>query len=117
MNPRHTREGWAEYMRNYRKNNPQKMKAIDLKKRFGISLEAFEQMMEKQNSVCKICGLAERSVDHRTKQIRHLAVDHCHTTGRIRGLLCSDCNTAIGLLKESPEILRKASEYLSFSTE
>lgn len=112
MNHRRTKESWAEYMREYRKKNPAIMKGIDLKKRFGISLERFDAMMEEQNGVCKICSQPEKSVDHRTGQVRHLAVDHCHVNGHVRGLLCSDCNTAIGLLGDNPELLRKAAEYV-----
>ncbi len=41
-----------------------------------------------------------------------LVIDHCHSTGAIRGLLCSNCNTAIGLLSDNPEIIRKAADYL-----
>lgn len=112
MNPSHTKETWSLYMREYRKRNPAKMKAIDLKKRFGISLEQYAALLEEQDHVCKICGNAEKSVDHRTKQVRQLAVDHCHTKGHVRGLLCSDCNTAIGLLRDDPELLRKAAKYV-----
>ena len=116
MNPKHNKDAWAAYMREYRKNNPSKMKAIDLKKRFGITLEIYNSMLNEQNGVCKICSEAEKSIDPRTKTVRHLAVDHCHTTGKIRGLLCSDCNTAVGLLKDSFTLLRKAALYVEDST-
>jgi len=113
MNKSHTKESWAQYMRDYRKKNPSKMKAIDLKKRFGISLEDYTSLYEKQNGVCAICQLPEKSVDYRTGEVRSLAVDHCHTKGHIRGLLCSDCNTALGLLKDNPELLIKAAKYVT----
>lgn len=113
MNPSHTKESWAEYMREYRKRKPHIMKSVDLKKRFGISLEEYQEMLEKQNNCCAICGRPERSVDHRTKRVRSLAVDHCHDTNKIRGLLCSDCNTAIGLLQDDPNVLKAAIKYLS----
>lgn len=113
MNNSHTKESWAEYMREYRKRKPHVMKSIDLKKRFGISLEEFELMKQNQNNLCKICGLPEQAVDKRTKKVRELAVDHCHTSNKIRGLLCSNCNTALGLLKDDPEILFRAIIYLS----
>jgi len=113
MNKSHTKESWAEYMREYRKNKPHIMKSIDLKKRFGISLEEYQEMLEKQNYVCATCNRPERSIDHRTKQVRSLAVDHCHTTGKIRGLLCSDCNTALGLLKDNTETMKNMISYLN----
>ena len=112
MNKTHTKESWAEYMREYRKRKPHVMKSIDLKKRFGISLEEFELMLEKQNNVCAICERPERSVDYRTKRVRSLAVDHCHTTGEIRGLLCSDCNTALGLLQDDETRMKKMISYI-----
>lgn len=100
-------------MRDYRTKNPDIMKRIDLKKRFGITLEEFNAMLESQNFVCKICGLPESIKDYRTKTIRHLAVDHCHKTKKVRGLLCSNCNRAIGLLQDSPKILQSALDYVS----
>lgn len=112
MNPSHTKESWAEYMREYRKRKPHIIKSIELKKRFGIGLEEYQILSETQQNVCAICKQPEKSVDHRTKKVRYLAVDHCHTTGKIRGLLCSDCNTALGLLKDSVGNLQSAIEYL-----
>lgn len=112
MNNSQTKEKRANYMREYRKKNPDVMKRIDLKKRFRISLEEFELLQQKQNYVCAICLKPERSVDRRTQQTRHLAVDHCHTTGKIRGLLCSDCNLALGLVKDDQETLTKMLNYI-----
>jgi len=102
----------AAYMRDYRKKNPDKMKAIDLKKRFGITLEEYNFLLDKQNGVCAICSEPEKRRDHRTKKPRALAVDHNHDTGEIRGLLCTDCNTGLGLLQDDPELLKLALSYL-----
>lgn len=77
---------------------------------YGITREDYLKMSEEQGHVCKICGCAE-TVKRRGKVIR-LAVDHCHQTGKIRGLLCCSCNRALGYFKDSPENLRKAAEYL-----
>ena len=63
-------------------------------------------MLEKQNYKCKICGNGEEEAGH------ELRVDHCHNTGKIRGLLCSQCNTALGLLKDNPDNIQKALEYI-----
>lgn len=62
---------------------------------YGISLEEYDQMLSDQNGVCAICLLPEiiKSTQGRTKS---LAVDHCHTTGKVRGLLCINCNTSLG---------------------
>ena len=79
-------------------------------KRVGINCtEAdYVKMLEEQQSVCAICGQLDIV---KGKQVA-LSVDHCHTTGNIRGLLCGNCNRAIGLLKDSPELLMKAIKYL-----
>ena len=77
-----------------------------LKRRFGITLEQFNQMYEKQNGKCLICDATESLLGHR------LAVDHCHTTGKIRGLLCKSCNVALGGFKDNIENLKRAIEYL-----
>jgi len=100
-------------MREYRQRKPHIMKSIDLKKRFGISLEEYELMQENQNYVCAICKKPETRLDHRTKKIRSLAVDHCHTTGKIRGLLCTNCNTSLGLLSENKEIIMNMLTYIA----
>jgi hypothetical protein len=57
-------------------------------------------------STCECCG------KHQTQQKRRLALDHCHSTGKFRGWLCSACNAGLGLFKDSPHLLVKAIEYL-----
>lgn len=116
MNKSHTKESWAEYMREYRKRKPHIMKSIDLKKRFGLSLEEYHMLLERQNFVCAICLQPERCIDPRTKEVRAMAVDHCHTTGKVRGLLCTDCNTSLGLLKENETIMKNMISYVQKHT-
>ena len=77
-----------------------------MKRKYGITYEDFLEMRDKQGGVCAICG-----GDNGDK---HLAIDHCHTTGKIRGLLCNNCNTAIGMLQDDPTLLNKAVEYLTW---
>jgi hypothetical protein len=64
-----------------------------LKRKYGITVEHYEQMLKHQNGVCKICKSLDPSG-------RRLAVDHCHTTGAVRGLLCPNCNTALGRIEQ-----------------
>lgn len=78
-----------------------------LKRVFGISLEEYNEMSKKQNHLCAICGESENCYRNKV-----LSVDHCHKTGRIRGLLCSTCNRALGFLKDNKEILNNAIKYL-----
>lgn len=73
--------------------------------KYGITPEKFLEMLAEQDGKCKICGIEP------TTQ-RGLHVDHCHTTGVVRGLLCHGCNVALGSMRDDPEILLKAVEYL-----
>jgi len=76
-------------------------------KSYSISVEEYNNLLTKQNGVCAVCGqkdLSSRNV--------HLSVDHDHNTHKIRGLLCNNCNRAIGLLKDDIKILESAIEYL-----
>lgn len=77
---------------------------------YGLKPEAFDALMAAQESKCAVCsvGLDEA---HEKKGLRP-HVDHCHKTGFVRGLLCSVCNTALGGLKDDPELLRRAIGYL-----
>ena len=105
-----TRDGKAAYLRAYRKATPELEKARGLRDNFGISLAEYNQMLLDQNNVCAICKHPETHM--RNGKVKALAVDHHHGTGKIRGLLCADCNTGIGKLKDSPDVLQSAIEYL-----
>ena len=82
-----------------------------LKRAYGITLSEYQELLSKQDSKCAICGV-DNNGKYRNKP-RAFAVDHCHTTGKIRGLLCSDCNTGIGLLKDNINFLQSAIKYLN----
>lgn len=84
-----------------RKNN--------LKHRYGITEDDYHKMVEDQQCKCKICG---------SKPIKPLYVDHCHETKKVRGLLCHQCNVALGHMNDDPQRLEKAISYLneSFAT-
>jgi hypothetical protein len=79
-----------------------------LKRTYGLSKDEFDAMLAEQNGKCAICK-AEAPAHHK----KRLNVDHCHTTGMIRGLLCDACNRGLGLFKDNPELLHKAIQYLS----
>lgn len=80
-------------------------------KKFGITSDDYEKMFNKQKGLCAICKGPETRT--RSGRIKRLAVDHCHIRGTVRALLCCDCNTAIGLLKEEPRIARAVVYYLN----
>lgn len=93
-------------MREYYQNNKDKSKDRMLRRNYGISLEEYNSMLEEQNGNCYVCG------KHHTQQKNSLSVDHCHTTGAVRRLLCSNCNTSLGLLKENIESVKKLIRYI-----
>lgn len=76
-----------------------------LKRTYGITLEEFNQMWADQEYKCKICGI-ENNTD------KNFHVDHCHKTGKVRGILCQFCNQAIGLIKENIQALENIIQYL-----
>jgi hypothetical protein len=100
-----------EYEKRYRKSPEIKLalRNSNLKQKFGIDLEQFEQMKIAQGNACAICRQEPQNE-------RELVVDHDHSTGEIRGLLCYGCNSAIGHLKEDPELFLKAYEYMCKTT-
>lgn len=95
-----------------RKEKPEIYKNAELKKHFGITIEQYNELLKIQNFVCAICGEKEKVKHHVTGSIKSLAVDHCHETGKIRGLLCQRCNRVLGKVKDNVVILDKMKEYL-----
>lgn len=90
----------AEYQR-----NKLQYKDTFLRKRYGISIEDYKRMHEHQDGLCAICkGLPQK---------KGLSVDHNHQSGKVRALLCSRCNTALGLVDENKTILKTMIQYIS----
>jgi len=87
-------------------------KAKDIERTYGISLKDYQTMYISQNGLCAICHHPEP-----VKARMFLAVDHDHKTGKVRGLLCSKCNMALGGFGDSSEILRSAIRYLRESSQ
>jgi hypothetical protein len=78
----------------------------NLKSKFNITLEEYNCMFEEQEGCCAICN------KHQSELSRSLAVDHSHSNGHVRALLCQSCNTALGKFKDSINMLNKAINYL-----
>ncbi len=95
----------VERMRNYYDAHKEQQRMYRKTKAYGISKDKWEALFEKQNGKCPICK-TELGRDRNTH------VDHCHNTGRIRGLLCSHCNTGLGNFFDDKDILLQAVEYL-----
>lgn len=91
-------------------------KAVDkyLKRTYGISSIDFKQLKENSNLKCSICG-SDGFVLNKNSVFK-LAIDHDHSTGKVRGLLCHNCNRALGLFKDSIENLKSAISYLEGAT-
>ena len=87
---------------NTKRNN----KAATLKLRYGLTYEEWEKMRETEGHKCMACGITEKEIG------RVLDVDHCHTSGKARGVLCNKCNTALGHAYDNPKILRALADYI-----
>lgn len=77
---------------------------------YGITPAEYDALLENQGGLCAICRKPETVA--RDGKVMRMPVDHCHDTGRIRGLLCHRCNRAVGMLGDDPEVLRAAANYL-----
>lgn len=78
----------------------------NIRNKFGITAEQYYEMYDQQNGVCATCHRPHAGYEKR------LAVDHCHTTGKVRGLLCEACNRAIGMLGDNLDVVMRVHEYL-----
>lgn len=92
----------------WRKRNPETVRVVqfmhNLKRNYGLTIDQYHAMQERQDFQCRICGADDRG---------NLHVDHDHVTQTVRGLLCNQCNTAIGLFQESAAVMRRAADYVS----
>lgn len=105
-----TRERTSKYNQKYAEQNPELMKRKDrknmLKRFWNMTEEQFQTLLDRQNGTCALCDKTESNPN------KALCIDHNHTTGEIRGLLCDNHNRALGLFNDSIEELEKAIEYL-----
>lgn len=93
---------------NYKQAPPtyQKQREMLLKHRYGITSSDYDNLLKFQNYSCAICNKNSKEMTYL------LHVDHCHASGQVRGLLCSPCNTYLGSIKDNPNILLNAINYL-----
>lgn len=96
--------------------NRNKRRSYMLNHNYGLTEEQYNLMFEAQNGVCAICKQSEKRKSPYNVDFS-LAVDHCHETGKIRGLLCTNCNKGLGNLKESVSNLIAAAEYIKKNQE
>lgn len=111
------REKMLEYQRNQRKNYPPgKYSEYSRKSKHGMTQVQWEEMLNLQGGKCPICTTPigqKLGVEYKESRKGLAVVDHNHVTGEIRGILCSNCNTGIGLLGDSAENAARAASYLS----
>ena len=105
------RDHAARYHRNreaelLRKRGSLVVRDYNLRKLYSMTLVDFDQMLASQKGRCRICGTDKPG--HKGR----FCVDHNHNTGEVRGILCHKCNTALGLLQDSPSLLQSARDYL-----
>lgn len=101
------RQSKPDYERNRYKRDRARTRERHLIRKYGVDLATYRRMLVAQDGRCAICGAPEKEQHH---EVFH--VDHCHTTGRVRGLLCRGCNHVLGHLKDDPDLLRRAIGYL-----
>lgn len=97
-----------ENLKNWKKDNPNLIREAEQrskrKYKYGLTEEVYSAMLEAQGGRCAICPSTTK-----------LSVDHCHDTGKVRGILCHTCNVGLGMFHNSPRKLRAAARYLSRS--
>jgi hypothetical protein len=79
--------------------------------KYGITPARYNRLFAEQNGVCAICGQVESRINWQTKLLDSLAVDHDHSTGDVRALLCHKCNASLGYMNEDPERIRALLHY------
>jgi hypothetical protein len=92
----------------WREANRERLREQYRKRKYGLTNAEFAALVEEQGGVCAICGRPP-SGEGREKELH---IDHCHSSGAVRGLLCEHCNRGIGLFRDDPEILKKAAIYV-----
>lgn len=90
----------------------EKARQYDRGRKYGLAPGEYDRMHEAQDGLCAICRQPEQTTHGQTGAPRRLAVDHCHETGEVRGLLCNYCNLGLGKFRDDPDLLRRAADYL-----
>lgn len=91
----------------YKKGTKEWERSIWLMRTYGLTLTEYDKLLNKQNNCCAICKINKNNFK------KNLCVDHCHITGKVRGLLCTKCNKSIGLFKDNIEIINSAINYVT----
>lgn len=101
----HSDKDYQDYLKSikYKGLTPaEKSRWRDIERKYGLSKDQYEKMLKSQNGLCLGCGLVPKK----------MCVDHDHVTGKVRGLICSDCNFVVGFVKDNPDTLTNLARYL-----
>lgn len=99
---------WKKHIRStYARMTKEERRDRHLRETYGITIEDYYRILKEQDSACAICR------GPNCKRYAWFSVDHCHKTGKVRGLLCSECNLGLGKFKDDPALISKALEYLN----
>jgi len=101
------------YLKEYYRTHSKEAKAQRLFNDYGLSIQDFEALYRAQKGRCAICSRKLSMYPKGKTRPDMAAVDHCHKTGLVRGLLCANCNRGLGYFKDSPQLLQIAIRYLS----
>ena len=115
MSTRNKEKAKIQYQNWFLRNKEKRLiyiREYTLLTKYGITQNDYVEMLLDQKGVCAICNLPETIVDKRSGQVQLLSIDHDHTTGKVRGLLCTQCNHGIGKFKDSITVLQSAIDYL-----
>lgn len=107
MKHKYYKEIQKKYYEKTKEEKKKKVYASKLKRTYNFSVEEYNILLKEQNYSCRICKTTEPT-ETKTK----FCVDHCHTTGKVRGLLCNKCNAGIGMFNDNPDLLVSAISYL-----
>lgn len=97
----------SDYYKEWYKKNKHYVRKHHLKNSYNVTIEEYNTLFEKQNGCCAICG------KHQSEFILPLFVEHCHKTGKVRGLMCNKCNVGIGCFEDNPIIINNALKYIN----
>ena len=106
------REKRNERLKKWGRENPGKKRAQKYRHRYGIDIKDYEDLLLSQESCCAIC----KSKDKGRKGAKYFVIDHCHDSGKVRGLLCHKCNVILGYAEDGIDRLQSAIEYLKRSS-
>ena len=106
------REANKEQIKAYYEANKEKAENCSLKYKYNITLKERNLMLKKQKKKCKICNVTFSKIKFGLTERTTACIDHCHTTNKVRGILCNLCNVGLGSFKDNTEILTKAINYL-----